>query len=82
MMLAMDFSSTCWLVAFSCVNMSDLDVSQSVHGDKMKELSKELTDGYNGQLEKLVLRAQDLNLPPFETIRSVADEMLANGTLN
>ena len=62
--------------------MSDLDVSQSVHVDKMKELSKELTDGYNGQLEKLILRAQDWNLPPYETIRSVADEMLAEGPTN
>ena len=35
--------------------MSDLDILQSVHVDKMEELSKELTDGYNGQLEKLVL---------------------------
>ena len=34
--------------------MSDLDISQSVHVDKMKELSKEFADGYNGQLEKLV----------------------------
>ena len=62
--------------------MSDLDVSQSVHVDKMKELSKEFADGYNGQLEKLVLGAQDWNLPPFETIRSVADEMLAEGPTN
>ena len=62
--------------------MSDLDVSQSVHVDKMKELSKEFADGYNGILEKLVLGAQDRNLPPFETIRSVADEMLAEGPIN
>ena len=77
-----DFSSTCWLIAFSCVNMSDLDVSQSVHIDKMKELSKEFADGYNGQLEKLVLGAQDRNLHPFEKICSVADEMLAEGPIN
>ena len=62
--------------------MSDLDVLQSVHIDKMKELSKELTDGHNGQMEKLVLCAQVWNLPPYETIRSVADEMLAKGTIN
>ena len=62
--------------------MSDLDVSQSVHVDKMKELSKEFADGYNGQLETLVLCAQDRNLHPFETIRSVADEMLAEGPIN
>ena len=48
----------------------------------MKELSKKLTDGYKGQLENLVLRAQDLNLPPCGTIRSVADEMLAKKTIN
>ena len=42
MMLTTDFSCTCWLNALSCANMSDLDVSQSVHVDK-KELSKELT---------------------------------------
>ena len=62
--------------------MSDLHVSQSVHVDKIMELSKELTDGYNGQLEKLVLCAQVWNLPPYETIRSVEDEMLAKGTIN
>ena len=62
--------------------MSDLDILQSVHVDKMKELSKEFADGYNGQLEKLVLGAQDWHLPPFKTIHSVVDEMLANGTLN
>ena len=48
----------------------------------MKELLKELTDGYNGQLEKLVLCAQVWNFPPYETICSVADEMLAKGTIN
>ena len=62
--------------------MSDLDVSQSVHVDKIVELSKELTDGYNGQLEKLVLCAQVWDLPPYETIHSVADEMLTKGTIN
>ena len=54
MTLSTDFSSTCWLIAFSCVNVSDLDILQSVHVDKLKELSKELTYRYNGQLEKLV----------------------------
>ena len=82
MTLATDFSSTCWLFAISCANMSDLDILQSVHVDKMEEMSKELTDGYNGQLEKLVLRAQVWNLLPYETICSVADEMLAKGTIN
>ena len=62
--------------------MSNLDILQSVHVDKMKELFKELTDGYNGQLEKLVLCAQVWNFPPYKKIRSVADEMLAKGTIN
>ena len=70
MALATDFYSTCWLIALSCANMSDLDVSQSVHIDKMKELSKELTTGCSVRLEKLVLCAQVRNLPPYETIRS------------
>ena len=82
MTLATNFSSTCWLIAISCANMSDLDVLQCVHVDKMKELSKEVTDGYNGQLEKLVSCAQVWNLPPYETIRSVADKMLAKGTIS
>ena len=37
-----------------------MDVSQSVHIDKMKELSKELTTGCSMCLEKLVLCAQVL----------------------
>ena len=69
MMLPTDFSSTCWLIALSCANMSDLDVSQSLHMDKMKELSKELTTGCGVRLEKLVLCAQVWNLPPYEMIR-------------
>ena len=80
--LATDFSSTYWLIAFSCANMSDLDILQSVHTDKMEELLKELTDGYNGQWEKLVLCAQVWNLPPYKIICSMADEMLAKGTIN
>ena len=31
---------------------------KALHVDKMKESSKELTDGYNGQSEKLVSCAQ------------------------
>ena len=81
MTLATDFSSICWLIAFNCVNISDLDVSQSMHVDKMEKLSKEFTEGYNGQSEKLVLCARVWNLSPYEMICSVADEMLAKGTI-
>ena len=48
----------------------------------MKELSKELTDRYNGQLEKLVLCAQVWNLPPYKMIHSVANKMFAKRTIN
>ena len=34
------------------------------------------------RLEKLVLCAQVWNLPPYQMIHSVADEMLAKGTIN
>ena len=54
----------------------------SVHVDKMKEWSKELTTGCSMCLEKLVLCAQVWSLPPYKMIRSVADEMLAKGTIN
>ena len=82
MTLTTDFSSTCWLIAISCANMSDLDVSQSVHVDKMEELSKELATGCGVRLGKLVLCAQVWNSPSYETIRSEADEMFAKGTMN
>ena len=82
MTLATDFSSVCWLIAFSCANMSDLDVSQSVHVDKMEELSKELTDGYNGQLENWFCVHKFGIYLLMKTIRSVADEMSAKGTIN
>jgi hypothetical protein len=62
--------------------MSDLDVSRSLHVDKMEELSKELTNGCVVRLEKLVRRTQVWNLPPCETIRAVAAEMFADGTIN
>ena len=62
--------------------MSDLDISQSLYINKMKELSKELTAGCDVCLEKLVLCAQVWNLHPYETIHSEADEMFAKGTMN
>ena len=58
------------------------DVSQSLHVDKMKELSKELITECGVRLEKLVLSAQVWNLPPYKTIRSEAGEMFTNGTMN